>query len=116
MFGLPAKSSQSEGQENLLLRFIDKNMFQDKRKDSSGEKISASKHSELQRKNVNKESKQQIITEHLADLFCYLCFDHSSHKSMNRKTAVRTGPRKFSSVYITILAQKGAGKKGGTAA
>ena len=38
MFGLPAKSSQSEGQENLLLRFIDKNMFQDKRKDSSGEK------------------------------------------------------------------------------
>ena len=36
--------------------------------------------------------------------------------AMNRKTAVRTGPRKFSSVYITILAQKGAGKKGGTAA
>ena len=57
-----------------------------------------------------------MITEHLANLFCCLCFDHSSHKSMNRKTAVRTGPRKFSSVYITILAQKGAGKKGGTAA
>lgn len=54
-----------------------------------------------------------MITEHLANLFCCLCFDHSSHKSMNRKTAVRTGPRKFSSVYITILAQKGAGKKGG---
>ena len=71
---------------------------------------------ETQEKTLNKESKQQMITEHLANLFCCLCFDHSSHKSMNRKTAVRTGPRKFSSVYITILAQKGAGKKGGTAA
>ena len=67
-------------------------------------------------KTLNKESKQQMITEHLANQFCCLCFDHSPHKSMNRKTAVRTGPRKFSSVYITILAQRGAGKKGGTAA
>ena len=35
MFGLLAKSIQPECQENRLLRFLGKNKFQDKQKDSS---------------------------------------------------------------------------------